>query len=164
MPARPAANEAALRDAFLPIRDPHERLSLIAEACAGCGLPEEIRASIEPVPGCVSKVWLRMEWIPGPTPPLADPSSQSQQGQPPAAAVLRLQWDAGSPLVRGLAGLICSVFQGATARETATHRSSILTDLGLDRQLSPTRLRGLAAVESMIRQAATGTGPANTAE
>lgn len=132
MSSRPSANEAALREAFLPVRDPHERLSLITDACAGPGLPEEIRAATEPVPGCVSKVWLLIgcDHHPG----------------------LSIEWDSGSPLVRGLAGLICAVYQGSPPREAAAHRSSILTDLGLDRQLSPTRLRGLESVEAQIRQ------------
>lgn len=132
MPGRPSDNEAALREAFLPVRDPHERLSLITDACAGDGLPEEIRAATEPVPGCVSKVWLVIECL--------------------DASGLSLKWDSGSPLVRGLAGLICAVYQGAALLEAAEHRSTILTDLGLDRQLSPTRLRGLESVEAQIRQ------------
>lgn len=132
MPGRPSANEAALREAFLPVRDPHERLSLITDACAGAGLPEEIRAATEPVPGCVSKVWLVIDC--------------------PDASAISLKWDSGSPLVRGLAGLICAVYQGAAPLEAAEHRSAILTDLGLDRQLSPTRLRGLESVEAHIRQ------------
>lgn len=132
MPSRPAANEKDLREAFLPLRDPHERLSVIADACAGNGLSAEIRAVTEPIPGCVSKVWLVIEC--------------------PPPAGLSLKWDSGSPLVRGLAGLICAVYQGAAPLEAAEHRSSILTDLGLDKQLSPTRLRGLESVEAHIRQ------------
>lgn len=129
MAATPAANEAALREAFLPVRDPHERLALITDACAGPGLPPKARREADLVPGCVSQVWLSVTVGDG---------------------VLHLQWDAGSPLVRGLAGLICQVYQGVGLDGIHGYHSRLLTDLGLDRQLSPTRLRGLAAVEARI--------------
>ena len=129
----PAANEAALREAFLPVRDPHERLALITDACAGRGLPAGSRHESDLVLGCVSKVWLCSAVVDG---------------------VIHLSWDAASPLVRGLAGLICQVYQNTAAAEIPTHRATLLTELGLDRQLSPTRLRGLAAVEGRIHQLA----------
>ena len=129
MPVTPTANETALRKSFLPVRDPHERLALITDACAGPGLPPEARREADLVPGCVSQVWLSGTVVDG---------------------VLHLEWDAGSPLVRGLAGLICQVYQGAAVAGITGYQSRLLTDLGLDRQLSPTRLRGLAAVEARI--------------
>lgn len=136
MAATPAANEAALREAFLPVRDPHERLALITEACAGPGLPLEARRDADLVPGCVSQVWLCGTVLEG---------------------ILRLRWDAASLLVRGLAGLICQVYDGAAIAGIPGYQSRLLTDLGLDRQLSPTRLRGLAAVEGRIHALAGGT-------
>ena len=57
-------------------------------------------------------------------------------------------------LVRGLAGLICPVYQDTAPADALAFRSRILPDLGLDRLLSPTRLRGLAAVEVRIQQLA----------
>jgi cysteine desulfuration protein SufE len=129
MAVTPAANEAALREAFLPVRDPHERLALITDACSGPGLPPEARREADLVPGCVSQVWLSGAVVDG---------------------VLQLRWDAASPLVRGLAGLICQVYDGAAIAGIPGYQSRLLTDLGLDRQLSPTRLRGLAAVEARI--------------
>lgn len=133
MDSTPAANEAALREAFLPVRDAHERLALITDACAGPGLPAASRHDADLVTGCVSQVWLR---------------GTVTEGR------LHLRWDAASPLVRGLAGLLCRVYQQCAPPEVAVHRSAILTDLGLDRQLSPTRLRGLAAVTARIHQLA----------
>jgi cysteine desulfuration protein SufE len=127
----PAANQQALLDAFTPLRDPHERLSLITEACAGPGIPAAERQDADLVPGCVSRVWLR----------------RSTGG-----AVLHLQWDAESPLVRGLAGLICQVYQDTPPEEALLFRSHILTGLGMERQLSPTRLRGLGAMEARIHE------------
>jgi cysteine desulfuration protein SufE len=133
MAATPAANEQALLQSFLPLTDPQERLSLIADACTGPGLPESVRAEVDLVPGCVSRVWLR--------------------GSSPGGH-LQLEWDAESPLVRGLAGLICLVYQDVPPGALASFHSRILTGLGLDRQLSPTRLRGLAAVERRIHELA----------
>jgi cysteine desulfuration protein SufE len=133
MAATPAANEQVLLESFLPLTDPQERLALIVEACAGAGLPETSRAVTDLVPGCVSRVWLR---------------GSCRSGQ------LQLEWDAESPLVRGLAGLICRIYQGVPAEAAVGFCSRILTGLGLDRQLSPTRLRGLAAVERRIHQLA----------
>jgi cysteine desulfuration protein SufE len=132
MTRSPSANEQALLEAFLPVRDPHERLALITDACAGPGLPLKERQEADLVRGCVSQVWLRRG----------------------AGEVLRLEWEAESTLVRGLAGLICRVYQDCDPAEARCYQSRVLTELGLDRQLSPTRLRGLAAVEGRIRELA----------
>ncbi|MES2706875.1 MAG: SufE family protein [Verrucomicrobiota bacterium] len=133
--APPASRERELVQDFLPVSDPQERLALMVEACAGGGIPAAGRTEPDLVPGCVSRVWLR---------------SARENG------LLRLTWDAESPLVRGLAGLICRIYDGAPLEEVTGFHSSILRSLGLERQLSPTRLRGLAAVESRIHQLAAG--------
>jgi cysteine desulfuration protein SufE len=126
----PADQEAALREAFSIIPDPHERLSAIVSGCAGAGLPEVEKRDDRLVPGCVSSVWL---------------TGQVESG------MLHLRWDAASPLVRGLAGLICRVYHGAPAAEAAAHDTQILEGLGLTRQISPTRLNGLENVALRIR-------------
>lgn len=132
----PAENERRLADDFLPLTDPQERLALIVEACAGAGIAAAERREEDLVPGCVSRVWLR--------------GQRAGEG----GGHLHLAWDAESPLVRGLAGLICRIYDGAALPDIAGHGSSILTTLGLGRQLSPTRLRGLGAVEARIHQLA----------
>lgn len=132
--ASPASREEELKRDFLPVSDPQERLALIVEACGGGGIPAAARGDSDLVPGCVSRVWLL--------------------GSLAANGALRLHWDAESPLVRGLAGLICRIYDGVSLAEIDGFRSSILPALGLERQLSPTRLRGLAAVESRIHQLA----------
>lgn len=133
MPPTPAANEQTLLENFLPVRDSHERLALITEACAGPGIPEPQRFEANLVAGCVSRVWLRRSGAPD---------------------VLHLEWEAESSLVRGLVGLLCQVYQDTDPATATTYRSGILSALGLDRQLSPTRLRGLAAMELRIQQLA----------
>ena len=135
MSVTPTANEQKLLSMLLPLQDPYERLSLITHACLGPGLRPEARADLDLVAGCVSLVWLRRV------------GDENQ---------LRLEWDAESPLVRGLAGLICMVYQDTEPLDAAAFQSSILMKLGLDQQLSPTRLRGLAFMEIRIRQLAAG--------
>lgn len=140
MPAfPPASREQELLQDFLPVANPQERLALIVEACAGGGIPAAGRLDADLVPGCVSRVWLTGGISGG---------------------ALRLKWDAESPVVRGLAGLICRIYDGSAAAQVAGHRSGILNSLGLDRRISPTRLRGLAAVEARIHQLAAEAGEA----
>lgn len=129
----PAANEKALIEAYSIIPDPHERMSAIVASCAGNGLPESARVEDALVPGCVSRVWL---------------TASMEKG------VLRLGWDADSPLVRGLAGLVCSVYEGTPPPEAAAHLCGILAGLQLDRRLSPTRLNGLENVARRIQELA----------
>ncbi len=118
----PAASEQALIEAYSLIPDPHERLSAIVASCAGPGIPEGDRREGDLVPGCVSRVWI---------------TASAENG------VLHLRWDADSPLVKGLAGLVCQVYEGSPPPAAAAHAAGILAGLQLDRRLSPTRLNGL---------------------
>ena len=130
----PPAQEASLQESFSIIPDPHERLQAIVSSCMGKGIPEADRREEQLVPGCVSSVWL--------------------DGSVDGSGVLHLHWDAASPLVRGLAGLICRVYDGTAAKEAAGHETRVLDSLGLTRQISPTRLNGLANLALRIRQLA----------
>jgi cysteine desulfuration protein SufE len=129
----PSATEQALIESYSIIPDIHERMSAIVASCAGPGIPEMDRREEDLVPGCVSRVWL---------------TGRVANGG------LELSWDADSPLVKGLAGLVCKVYCGASPQEAAEHRTSILTGLKFDRQLSPTRLNGLENVGQRIREIA----------
>ena len=125
----PTAQEQSLVADYSIIPDPHERMSAIVASCAGSGIPVVARFEEDLVPGCVSRVWL--------TAALQDRS-------------LKLFHDADSPLVKGLAGLICRVYEGTAPTEAAAHETNILAALQLDRQLSPTRLHGLEQVARKI--------------
>jgi len=131
----PAENEAALCEAFSIIPDPHERLSAIVTSCASGGMPPDLQRDEHLVPGCVSRVWL---------------TGTLKKG------LLQLLWDADSPLVRGLAGLICKVYDGTPPPAAAEFETAILDRLGLTHQISPTRLNGLTAVARRIRETAGG--------
>ncbi|MEI9895498.1 MAG: SufE family protein [Chthoniobacter sp.] len=113
------------------IEDSHERLAaIVARGKKWPGVPEDQRTDAHRVPGCTSRVWLvgRLE-----------------------DARCHFQMDADSPLVKGLVALLCELYDGATAEEVATLEPEIFSALGLDRQISPTRLHGLASVRAMIR-------------
>ena len=59
--------------------------------------------------------------------------------------------DADSPLVRGLLALFDDLYSGATPAEVAATEPVLVEKLGLDRQLSPTRLNGLHSVRARLR-------------
>lgn len=132
-PADPSTQESALATHWRFIPDAHERLALATQSAAGPGLPDSLKTDDALVPGCVSRVWLHANSLNG---------------------SLILSWDADSAIVRGLAGLVCAVYQNASPAAAAAHHSSIIAALGFDRMISPTRLNGMAALASRIRDLA----------
>jgi cysteine desulfuration protein SufE len=113
------------------IEDAHERLAAItARGAKWPAPPAEQRIDAHRVPGCVSRVWL---------------VGRVEDGR------CRWQMDAESPLVKGIVALLCELTDGATPAEVAIFEPEIIAALGLDRQLSPTRLNGLAAVAQTMR-------------
>lgn len=113
------------------IEDTHERLAAITARGAKWPAPSpEQRIDAHRVPGCVSRVWL---------------VGRVEDGR------CRWQMDAESPLVKGIVALLCELTDGAALAEVAAFEPEIVTALGLDRQLSPTRLNGLANVAQTMR-------------
>ena len=51
-----------------------------------------------------------------------------------------------SPLVRGLVRLLCGIYDGATPGEVVAEEPVVLEELGILRNLSPTRRNGLTAM------------------
>ncbi len=127
-------HQAQLIDDLLIIPDVQERLSIVVGR-AKSSLPDAERIDANLVPGCVSRVWLVVE---------------SKAGR------CLLRYDADSPMVKGLVGLLCEVYEGGALAEVATEEPVIWEQLGFLKLLSPTRLNGLAAVRRKIRQAAGG--------
>jgi cysteine desulfuration protein SufE len=64
--------------------------------------------------------------------------------------------DADSPLVRGLLTLLCDFYSDAAPAEIVATEPALIENLGLDRNLSPTRLNGLRSVRARIRDFAAG--------
>jgi cysteine desulfuration protein SufE len=117
------------------IEDLQERMAYVVERVRKLPpIAEEEKTDSNRVQGCVSRVWLvaRVE-----------------------DEILRLSVDADSTLVRGLAWLVCETYDGTPVTEAASFTPSVLEDLRLSAQLSPTRRNGLEQVQLRIRQIAT---------
>lgn len=117
------------RLSFLP--DPQERLSaLVARGAKATPLTMDEMVEENLVKGCVSQVWLVKEVNDG---------------------VCHFRAGADSPLVLGLVVLICDLCDNTPAAELVNFTPSILQDLGIWRNLSPTRQRGLESIMQTIR-------------
>jgi cysteine desulfuration protein SufE len=116
---------------FKLIEDSHERLAaIVSRGKKWPPLPEDQRTDASRVPGCSSRVWL---------------VGRVEHGR------CHFAMDADSPLVKGLVALLCELYDGATAAEIECIEPEIIPALGLERQLSPTRLNGLASVRTTMR-------------
>lgn len=114
------------------IDDPQERLAAVVDDARKMPLlTEGDRTEANRVKGCVSQAWI----VAG----LRDDRCSFRA-------------DADSPLVRGLLKLICDLYTGATPAEVATVEPLLFEELGLARNLSPTRLNGLRSVRAKIRE------------
>jgi cysteine desulfuration protein SufE len=113
------------------IDDPQERLSLVVDrARKRPPLPEGERTEAHRVKGCISQAWLVAE---------------RRDGR------CYFRCDADSPLVRGLVVLLCDLYSDAPPAEILAVEPQLIEELGLARNLSPTRLNGLRSVRAAIR-------------
>jgi cysteine desulfuration protein SufE len=113
------------------IDDPQERLSLVVDrARKRPPLPEAERTEAHRVKGCISQAWL---------------VGERRDGR------CYFRCDADSPLVRGLLVLLCDLYSDATPAEIVATEPALIEELGLARNLSPTRLNGLRSVRAAIR-------------
>ena len=126
----PADRQAALRATLSAIPDPQERMAVAMAWNNQLDplLPAE-RIDQNLIRGCASRVWL---------------AADLRQGR------CHFRTDADSPLVRSLVALICGIYNGATPQEILTEPPPALEDLGITRNLSPTRQNGLAAVRQSL--------------
>ena len=125
----------ALVAGFSIIENAQERLSaIVARGRKWPGIGDDERTEGRLVKGCVSRVWLVGEAVDG---------------------VCRFRMSADSPLVQGLAAVVCEIYDGGAAGEIAAFESDAIEALGLAPQLSPTRLNGLVNVQRTIREFAT---------
>jgi cysteine desulfuration protein SufE len=127
-----AEKQQQLIENYAIIDDPQERLAAVVDDARKMPpLPESERTEANRVKGCVSQAWIS-----------ADLHDQR----------CRFRGDADSPLVRGLLKLICDLYTGATPAEVAATEPVLFEELGLARNLSPTRLNGLRSVRAKIRE------------
>lgn len=114
------------------IEDTHERLAAITASGRKWPSPTAAeRIDANRVQGCVSAVWL---------------VGSSRDGR------CHFRVGADSALVQGLAVLLCELYEGGTPAEIVALEPEMIAALGLDRQLSPTRLNGLAQIRRTIRE------------
>jgi cysteine desulfuration protein SufE len=133
----PSERQAAIRATLSLIDDPQERLTVATTWKTGMlPLKADERTDAHLVRGCVSRVWLACEM---------------------EAGRCRFRVDADSPLVRGLVSLLCGIYDGATPAEVLAEEPIVLEELGILRNLSPTRQNGLAAVRRALVEFATNT-------
>lgn len=127
-----ADKQQQLIDDYSVVPDAQERLALVVDhARRRPTLPETERIDANRVKGCVSLAWVVAELRDG---------------------RCHFRSDADSPLVRGLLTLLCDFYTGATPAEVVATEPLLLAELGLDRNLSPTRLNGLRSVRARIRE------------
>jgi cysteine desulfuration protein SufE len=131
----PAERQRQLIEDFLFIEDRHERLAAVVDRVRERPrLPPSDRIDAHLVPGCTSQVWLL---------------GQCQAGR------CEFRYDCDSPLVKGLVGLLVDTYSGAAAADVIATEPTVLQELDLLRDLSPTRQNGLAAVRRRLVQLAT---------
>jgi cysteine desulfuration protein SufE len=114
------------------IEDPQERLAALMSRAKKWPAPQPIDDS-QLVPGCQSRVWLQ---------------GAIEEG------VLRLRMECDAPMVKGLVGMMCELYDSAPPAEVLAVEPEWVNRLGFTRMISPTRLNGLAAVRSRIREMA----------
>lgn len=125
-----------LIDDYSIIEDPAERFQAIVDrGRRAAPLPEEARDDDHLVPGCTSRVWLA-GWLDEET------------------GTCQYRAEADAPSIHGLATMLCALYSGAAPAEVVAVEPDCLAELGIDRQLSPTRLRGLGQIRRRIRELA----------
>jgi len=122
--------QQSLIDDLNIIHDPHERLNAIVSSAHVMKLDEAHKTEANLVPGCISRVWLHGELANGLT---------------------CFVCDAESPMVKGLAALLCKLYTDADPAEVAVVEPRVWEACGFTRMLSPTRLNGLANMRLRIR-------------
>jgi len=128
------AAQQQLVDDFALIEDVQERLGAVVDRAKRLPpLPAADKSEQNRVQGCVSQVWV---------------VGELRDGR------CFFRCDADGPLVKGLVAFLCEFFSGATPAEIAASDASPIESLGLMRNLSPTRVNGLAAVRARIRELA----------
>lgn len=130
-----AEKQRALIDDLNIIHDPHERLGAVVSRGAAMKLDEACKIGSNLVPGCVSRVWLHGELVHG---------------------RVRFNCEADSPVVKGLAALLCELYSGSVPAEAAVVEPEIWEACAFTKVLSPTRLNGLANMRRRIREMAEG--------
>lgn len=129
-----AEKQRQLVDDLLVLPDAQERLSAIVDRVKNRPpWPAAERVEVHRVKGCVSLAWI---------------VGEIREGR------CFFRSDADSPLVRGLLALLTDFYSDAQPADILTTEPTLITELGLDRVISPTRLNGLRSACAHLRQIA----------
>lgn len=125
-----ANRQQALIDDYAIIENHHERLGAVVDAARERPrFSEDERTDDRLVSGCQSRVWLIAEYD---------------------GTTCRFRSDCDSPMVAGLVALQLAPYDGAAPADILATPPHVLEELGLLRDLTPTRRNGLAAVHARV--------------
>lgn len=123
-------------DDLLAFSDPLDRLEyLIDRARAMPPLPDAGKIEENRIEGCMAQLWM---------------TSRYQDG------ICHFQSDSDSMVVKSIAGLLCEIYDGATAQEILEHSPDFLAEAGITSHLSANRRNALTRVWAKIRTFAEG--------
>ena len=127
----PAERQARLAQDLLRLEDPQERLTYVQDRVRR-RRPWDAAQRTEDrrIQSCATRVWLAASM---------------------EAGLCVFEVDSESAMVRGLATLICEVYSGTAAAAAAEFECRILEETKLEHRITPTRLHGLAELQSKIR-------------
>lgn len=126
-----SANQARLIEDLSFIEDRQERLAAVVDrARRHPPLHEAAKTDANRVHGCISQVWVTGELRDG---------------------ALHFQFDADSPLVKGLVALLVDIYEDGAPADVLATEPVLFEALGISRDLTPTRQNGLAAVRTHIK-------------
>ncbi len=116
------------------IEDRQERLAAVVDrARRRPPFPAASKTEAHRVHGCISQVWVTGDLRDG---------------------AIYFQFDADSPLVKGLVALMIDLYEGGAPADIAATEPVLFDELGISRDLTPTRKNGLTAVRAHIREIA----------
>ena len=138
---------AAIVDDFQSLTEP-DRLQLLLEFSEGLpGLPARYAEHpdlLEPVPECQSPVFLLVE--------VGGSADDGAPAGPDAPVAVFLTAPREAPTTRGFAGILAEGLAGLTAEQVLAVPDDVPHRLGLDRAVSPLRLRGMAGMLGRIKR------------
>jgi len=131
-----AQRQAELIGEYLIIEHALERFQVILDTFPGraAEYPKHWRDADHFVPGCTSAVWLAV-WATSP-------------------GILAVRVAAEAPSLAAIGALFSLIYDGGSAGEIMAVEPEFLKALGIDRQLTPTRRRGLGFLRDRIVAAA----------
>jgi cysteine desulfuration protein SufE len=120
-----------IKNRFLQFKDWEDRYKELIQLGKGLGdYPEDKRDEKYKVKGCQSQVWLYPEF---------------KEGR------VYFHGDSDAILVKGIVGLLVSVYSDATPDEILTTKPEFLQEVGITEHLSMNRSNGLAAMMKQIQ-------------